>query len=389
MTTYISMRKRYNFLSIISKFCYNFPCPLSLTSFWNFGSILGFLTVTQVLTGFLLSLHYVPVSNLAFDRVAHIERDVNFGWVIRSFHQVGASGLMLGMVIHMLRGIFYDSYDRTPSVWYSGAMLYVLCMAISFLGYVLPWGQMSYWGATVITNLFSVIPFIGGDIVRLAWGGYSVGDATLNRFYSFHFLLPFLMLVVMGGHLSLLHEFGSSNPLGLDSRISMVPFYPYYLYSDILGLSLWMMMSSYFVFLNPYVLSDALNYEEANPLVTPLHIKPEWYFLAYYALLRSVPSKTGGILLMVMAILFLVFLPFASDKLMLGVPNYLGRSGCFWLFVNCWVVLSWLGAMPAEEPFIMMSGLMGLFLMVVSELDSLICDVHDWYEDKSSVLSSH
>nr|QUG10616.1 cytochrome b [Hydroides norvegica] len=378
MTTYISMRKRYKPLNVISKFCYDFPCPVSLTSFWNFGSLLGFLTFTQILTGFLLSLHYAPVANLAFDRIAHIERDVNFGWMIRSFHQVGASGLMLGMYAHILRGLYYDSYDRTPKVWYSGAMLYVLCMAISFLGYVLPWGQMSYWGATVITNLFSVIPWVGSDIVRLAWGGYSVGDATLNRFYSFHFILPFLMLVVMGGHLSLLHEFGSSNPLGLDSRSAMVPFYPHYLYSDMMGLSLWIMASAYFVFVNPYILSDALNYEEANPLVTPLHIKPEWYFLAYYALLRSVPSKTGGIVLMVMAIMFIVFMPVCSDKLMLGVTNYIGRSTLFWLQINCWIILSWLGAMPAEEPFIMVSGLTGLCLMLLSDAEQLVCDFYVW-----------
>lgn len=203
-----------------------------------------------------------------------------------------------------------------------------------------------------------------------------MGDATLNRFYSFHFILPFLILCLVGVHLTLLHEFGSSNPLGVDRRTMMVPFYPYYFYRDLVGLIVGTGVFRYFVFLDPYVLSDPLNYEEANPLVTPLHIKPEWYFLGYYALLRSVPRKRGGIVLMVLAIVRVVLMPGTRDKIILGVPNYIGRSTLFWGQVNCWVLLSWLGAQPAEEPFIMVRAVTGLRLVVLEDLEQLICDFY-------------
>ncbi len=331
----------------------DYPTPINLNYFWSFGSIAGFCLVIQILTGVFLAMHYTPHIDFAFASVEHIMRDVNHGWLIRYIHANGASMFFIAVYSHIFRGLYYGSYLAPRSyLWCSGVIIFLLMMATAFLGYVLPWGQMSFWGATVITNLFSAIPVVGGLIVEWLWGGFSVDNATLNRFFSLHYLLPFLITGLVISHLGLLHENGSNNPLGDWKKVDAVSFFPYFYVKDLLAFFMFMAIFSYFVFFSPNVLGHTDNYIPANPLVTPAHIVPEWYFLPFYAILRSFPNKLGGVLLMVFAIVVLLFLPLLDED-RIRSSNFRPIFGIvFWFFVVNFVILGWVGQQPAESPFI-------------------------------------
>jgi ubiquinol-cytochrome c reductase cytochrome b subunit len=331
----------------------DYPVPTNLNFFWNFGILAGLTLVVQLLTGIFCAMHYTPHVDLAFNSVEHIMRDVNNGWLIRYMHANGASMFFITVYAHMFRGLYYGSYmaPRQP-VWGVGVIIYILMMATAFLGYVLPWGQMSLWGATVITNLFSTIPFLGDDIVAWLWGGFSVNNATLNRFFSLHYLLPFVIAAFSGIHIIVLHQYGANNPLGISSKTDLTPFYPYYYTKDLFAVVLYFILFATLVFFYPNLLGHPDNYLVANPMVTPPHIVPEWYFLPMYAILRSIPNKVGGVIAMGAAIVVLLFLPFLNISKVRN-NNYRPLfSFFFWLFVLDCLILGWIGGKPVETPFI-------------------------------------
>nr|QGI24272.1 cytochrome b [Physidae sp. PE4]QYB18830.1 cytochrome b [Physidae sp. P3S_19] len=337
------------------------PSPQNLNIFWNLGSMLGLVLVLQVFTGVLLSMHYSSDVSHAFESVIHIMRDVPGGWMLRTMHANGASIFFLLLYIHIGRGLYYQSYKTNPLVWLSGCTLYVLCMAAAFLGYVLPWGQMSLWGATVITNFISAIPYVGGSVVEWVWGGYSVGQPTLSRFYSLHFLLPMVIMMMVIVHIVMLHEKGSSNPLGCMSHLHKVTFHPYFSWKDMVGFLFLFMMLIILVFYFPYTLNDPENFIPANSLVTPVHIMPEWYFLFAYAMLRAVPTKLGGVMILIFSILILFLLPLCSNKPVLPSSFNPLHQICTWLFFSYFLLLTWLGSCVAEEPYTGLSYVMTLF----------------------------
>jgi ubiquinol-cytochrome c reductase cytochrome b subunit len=335
-----------------------FPVPRNLTYFWTFGAILIFMLVAQIVTGVWLAMHYVPQANLAFDSVEHIMRDVNYGWLLRYLHANGASMFFIAVYIHIFRGLYYGSYKAPREIlWILGVVIFLLMMATAFMGYVLPWGQMSLWGAVVITNLFSAIPVVGDTIVSLLWGGYSVGNPTLNRFFALHYLLPFMTLGVVILHIWALHVVGQNNPTGvpIKSGKDAVPFTPYATIKDVFATVVFMMVFAWFVFFIPNYLGHADNYIPANPSVTPSHIVPEWYFLPFYAILRAVPDKLGGVLAMGGAVIILAFLPWL-DTSRVRSANYrpLYRY-FFYAFCVVVVLLGWLGAKPAEGWYVIAS----------------------------------
>lgn len=346
----LPLRKTHPILKIINGAIYDLPTPPRLNIWWNFGSILGLCLVIQFITGLILAMHYTPHTDLAFSSIAHINLNVHKGWLIRRVHANGASLFFISLYCHIGRGIYYHSFILRE-VWLIGATLYVLTMATAFFGYVLPWGQMSFWGATVITNLFSAIPYIGTDIVQWIWGGYAVGNPTLARFFVFHFLFPFLLILFSILHLLFLHETGSSSPLGITRDYYLIPFHPYYTSKDLVGFMFPITLLAYLALLNPYLLGDPENFIPANPLVTPLHIQPEWYFLFVYAILRAIPNKGLGVLSLVAALLVLFLLPlFATPKTKGNHFNPLGQI-LFWVLVTVFIMLTWLGAQPIEPPY--------------------------------------
>jgi len=328
-----------------------FPNPRNLNYWWTFGGILAFMLVAQIVTGVVLAMHYTPQATMAFNSVEHIMRDVNYGWLIRYLHANGASMFFIAVYVHIFRGMYYGSYKAPREIlWILGVVIFLLMMATAFMGYVLPWGQMSFWGATVITNLFSAFPIVGETIVTFLWGGYAVGNPTLNRFFSLHYLLPFMIAGVVILHIWALHIPGSNNPAGVEKKTDKdtLPFHPYFTVKDAFALVLFIMMFSWFVFYIPNYLGHADNYIMANPAVTPAHIVPEWYFLPFYAILRAVPDKLGGVLLMFGSIAVLVFLPWLdTSKIKSATYRPLYRQ-FFWIFVVVCIVLGWLGAKPAE-----------------------------------------
>lgn len=333
----------------------DYPTPKNLNYWWTFGGILTFCLVTQIVTGIILAMHYTPHVDHAFNSVEHIMRNVNHGWLIRYIHANGASMFFLAVYIHIFRGMYYGSYKAPREVlWILGVIIYLLMMAAAFMGYVLPWGQMSLWGATVITNLFGAIPLVGDSIATWLWGGFSVDNPTLNRFFSLHYLIPFLIFGVVILHIWALHVPGNNNPVGISvkSEQDTVPFHPYYTVKDGFALVVFMILFSYFVFFAPNVLGHADNYIPANPLVTPAHIVPEWYLLPFYAILRAVPDKLGGVIAMVGAIFILFVLPWL-DTSKIRSARYRPLFKQFFLIfvVNC-LVLGYLGAMPAEGVYI-------------------------------------
>ena len=329
------------------------PLPSNLTYMWNFGSILGLVLGIQIVTGVFLAMNYVPDTDLAFYSVEHIMRETLNGWIVRYTHANGAGIFFIAVYIHMARGMYYGSY-RAPRVllWSVGVIIFLVMMGTAFIGYVLPWGQMSFWGATVITNFLSAVPYIGKDLVELVWGGYSVDKATLNRFFSLHYLLPFILAALAGLHLLALHEHGSNNPLGYGGNVDKIRFHPYYTYKDLVGFVALIMILMGLVFYNPNLLGHSDNYIEANRLVTPAHISPEFYFLPYYTILRAIPSKIGGVLAMVGAILIMLILPFVDTSRIRGVRFRPIGKVIYWGFMMNFMLLLWIGSCGVEEPYI-------------------------------------
>nr|ANH55409.1 cytochrome b [Mammuthus primigenius] len=345
------IRKSHPLLKILNKSFIDLPTPSNISTWWNFGSLLGACLITQILTGLFLAMHYTPDTTTAFSSMSHICRDVNYGWIIRQLHSNGASIFFLCLYTHIGRNIYYGSYLYSET-WNTGIMLLLITMATAFMGYVLPWGQMSFWGATVITNLFSAIPYIGTDLVEWIWGGFSVDKATLNRFFALHFILPFTMIALAGVHLTFLHETGSNNPLGLTSDSDKIPFHPYYTIKDFLGLLILILFLLLLALLSPDMLGDPDNYMPADPLNTPLHIKPEWYFLFAYAILRSVPNKLGGVLALLLSILILGIMPLLHTSKHRSMMLRPLSQVLFWTLATDLLTLTWIGSQPVEYPYI-------------------------------------
>nr|QHR76904.1 cytochrome b [Melozone biarcuata] len=351
-----NLRKNHQILKIINNALIDLPTPSNISTWWNFGSLLGVCLITQIVTGLLLAMHYTADTSLAFSSVAHMCRDVQFGWLIRNLHANGASLFFICIYLHIGRGIYYGSY-LNKETWNIGIILLLALMATAFVGYVLPWGQMSFWGATVITNLFSAIPYIGQTLVEWAWGGFSVDNPTLTRFFALHFLLPFLMVGITLVHLTFLHETGSNNPLGIPSDCDKIPFHPYYTIKDILGFVLMLSLLVSLALFSPNLLGDPENFTPANPLVTPPHIKPEWYFLFAYAILRSIPNKLGGVLALAASILVLFLIPLLHTSKLRSMTFRPLSQILFWTLVANVLILTWVGSQPVEHPFIIIGQL--------------------------------
>ena len=346
-------------LLTLSNHLREYPTPKNLNYWWTFGGILTFCLIVQIVTGLTLAMHYIPDSDLAFASVEHIMRDVNYGWLIRYVHANGASMFFLAVYIHIFRALYYGSYKSPREIiWIIGMIIYFLMMATAFMGYVLPWGQMSFWGATVITNLFSAIPFVGEGIVAWLWGGFAVDNPTLTRFYALHYLLPFLIFGLVVLHIWALHVPGNNNPIGIEIKKpskDTVPFHPYIVIKDGFALLMFMIVFAFFVFYSPNILGHADNYIEANPMVTPAHIVPEWYLLPFYAILRSVPDKLFGVIAMFAAIFVLVILPWLdTSKIRSAVFRPLYKQ-FYWILVIDVLILGYMGAMPAEGTYLLIA----------------------------------
>jgi quinol-cytochrome oxidoreductase complex cytochrome b subunit len=340
-------------LSFFDSHIIDYPTPINLNYMWSFGSTAGICLVIQIATGILLAMHYTPHIDLAFTSVEHIMRDVNGGWLIRYFHSNGASIFFILIYLHIFRGLYFGSYIFPRGrLWATGVIIFLLMMATAFMGYVLPWGQMSFWGATVITNLFSAIPLLGTSIVEWLWGGFSVSNATLNRFFSLHYLMPFLIVGFVIIHLSLLHSEGSNNPLGINKNADFISFYPYFYVKDLFSLLLLLFLFIYLVTFYPNILGHADNYIPANPLSTPAHIVPEWYFLPFYAILRSIPDKLGGVSAMIGAILILFLLPIINTSKIRSSKFRPIFGIAYWFLFIDFIILGWIGQKPVESTYI-------------------------------------
>jgi ubiquinol-cytochrome c reductase cytochrome b subunit len=346
--------KSHPLLKMVNSYVIDSPQPSNISYLWNFGSLLAFCLIIQIITGVTLGMHYTPNISEAFDSVEHIMRDVNNGWLVRYLHSNTASAFFFLVYLHIGRGLYYGSYKAPRTlVWTIGTVIFILMMATAFLGYVLPYGQMSLWGATVITNLMSAIPWIGQDIVQFIWGGFSVNNATLNRFFALHFVLPFVLAALALMHLIALHDSsGSSNPLGVSGNYDRLPFHPYYIFKDLITIFLFIIILSIFVFFMPNVLGDSENYVMANPMQTPPAIVPEWYLLPFYAILRSIPNKLLGVIAMFAAILALLLMPFTDLSKLRGNQFRPLSKVAFFLFVANFLILMQLGAKHVESPFI-------------------------------------
>uniref|UniRef100_A0AAU6PWT3 Cytochrome b n=1 Tax=Macrophiothrix sp. TaxID=3135532 RepID=A0AAU6PWT3_9ECHI len=354
------LRKNHPVVKVLNVSLWDLPSPSNLSAWWNFGSLIGLCLGVQIITGIFLAMHYTADTTLAFSSVAHICRDVNYGWLLRNVHANGASMFFICIYFHIGRGLYYGSYVNTTT-WSIGVILFLLSILTAFFGYVLPWGQMSFWAATVITNLVTAVPYIGNDIVQWIWGGFSVDNATLHRFFVFHFLFPFVLAFLSVLHLLFLHETGSNNPLGLPSDCDKAPFHVYFTSKDAAGFLIFFIVLLILALLAPTALSDPENFIPANPLVTPPHIQPEWYFLFAYAILRSIPNKLGGVIALVSAILVLFLVP---------VLHMAGQNSCsgrplsqliFWFIVGNFFILTWIGSQPVEYPYIVLGQLASVF----------------------------
>nr|YP_009515597.1 apocytochrome b [Sirodotia delicatula]AVK39593.1 apocytochrome b [Sirodotia delicatula] len=349
-------------ISLVNDHLIDYPTPINIHYAWNFGFLSAMCLIIQILTGIFLAMHYTPHVNLAFASVEHIMRDVNFGWLLRYLHANGASMFFIVVYVHLFRGLYFGSYTNPRHiVWIIGVVILFLMIMTAFIGYVLPWGQMSLWGATVITNLVSAIPLVGNSIVAWLWGGFSVDNATLNRFFSLHYLLPFIIAAASLLHLAVLHQDGSGNPLGVDSAIDKVPMYPYFIVKDLLGLILFIIFFSFFIYFFPNLLGHSDNYIEANPMVTPPHIVPEWYFLPFYAILRSIPHKLGGVIAMVFSIAILALLPWIHSTEIRSSRFRPIYRFFYWMLFACCLVLGWIGGMPVEDPYIVIGQIASLY----------------------------
>uniref|UniRef100_UPI00315CC434 cytochrome b n=1 Tax=Paraclius curvispinus TaxID=3133235 RepID=UPI00315CC434 len=351
------LRLEHPLFKIANNALVDLPAPVNISAWWNFGSLLGLCLVIQILTGLFLAMHYAADIEMAFNSVAHICRDVNYGWLLRTLHANGASFFFICIYLHVGRGIYYGSYMFIPT-WFAGVILLFLVMGTAFMGYVLPWGQMSFWGATVITNLLSAIPYLGTMLVQWVWGGFAVDNATLTRFFTFHFILPFIVAAMTMIHLLFLHQTGSNNPLGINSNSDKIPFHPYFSFKDIVGFIIMIMGLALLTLINPYLLGDPDNFIPANPLVTPVHIQPEWYFLFAYAILRSIPNKLGGVIALVLSIAILFIIPFTHKSKFRGIQFYPINQILFWFMVTIVILLTWIGARPVESPYVLVGQLL-------------------------------
>nr|YP_010022522.1 cytochrome b [Paratoacris reticulipennis]QON98945.1 cytochrome b [Paratoacris reticulipennis] len=367
------LRLKHPLIKIINNSLVDLPAPTNISFWWNFGSLLGLCLVIQIVTGLFLAMHYTSNIEMAFSSVIHICRDVNNGWIIRTLHANGASMFFICIYLHVGRGIYYGSYMYLHT-WMIGTVILFLVMATAFMGYVLPWGQMSFWGATVITNLLSAIPYLGTDLVQWVWGGFAVDNATLNRFFTFHFVLPFIIAAMAGIHLFFLHQTGSNNPLGMNSDVEKIPFHPYFTFKDSITFIVTMSLLMMLCLTSPYLLGDPDNFIPANPLVTPVHIQPEWYFLFAYAILRSIPNKLGGVIALFLSISILMILPFYNKTPFRGIQFYPINQILFWVMVVVVCLLTWIGKRPVEEPYI----LTGQILTIIYFLYFLI-NIHVAY----------
>nr|YP_010952656.1 cytochrome b [Empoascanara falcata]YP_010952903.1 cytochrome b [Empoascanara quarta]WMQ52346.1 cytochrome b [Empoascanara quarta]WMQ53076.1 cytochrome b [Empoascanara falcata] len=344
------LRKMNPIFKIMNYSIIDLPAPINISLWWNFGVLLGTCLMIQLITGIFLSMHYAPTIETAFNSVSHIMRDVNNGWMLRSVHSNGASLFFICMYLHVGRGIYYGSY-KFLKTWMTGVVIMLMTMATAFLGYVLPWGQMSFWGATVITNLLSAFPYIGLTLVNWIWGGFAVDNATLNRFFSLHFMLPFIITMMVIIHIFFLHLTGSNNPIGLNSNSDKIPFHPYFSIKDLMGIMITLSILLMLNFSSPFLLSDPDNFINANPMVTPIHIQPEWYFLFAYAILRSIPNKLGGVMALFASILILLILPFSMKMKFKGISLYPISQINMWVFLTTTILLTWIGARPVELPY--------------------------------------
>nr|AAN39898.1 cytochrome b [Collocalia linchi dedii] len=354
-----NLRKSHPLLKMLNTSLIDLPTPPNISAWWNFGSLLGICLTTQIITGLLLATHYTADTTQAFSSIAHTCRNVQYGWLIRNLHANGASFFFICIYLHIGRGFYYGSY-LYKETWNTGVVLLLTLMATAFVGYVLPWGQMSFWGATVITNLFSAIPYIGQTLVEWAWGGFSVDNPTLTRFFALHFLLPFLIAGLTLIHLTFLHESGSNNPLGVVSNCDKIPFHPYFSTKEMLGFAIMLTPLMTLALFSPNLLGDPENFTPANPLVTPPHIKPEWYFLFAYAILRSIPNKLGGVLALAASVLILFLTPLLHKSKQRTLTFRPLSQILFWTLVANLLILTWVGSQPVEHPFIIIGQLASL-----------------------------
>nr|WGL40342.1 cytochrome b [Tomicus piniperda] len=364
-------------IMMINKSLIKLPTPSNISSMWNFGSLLGICLMIQILTGLFLAMHYCPDIESAFNSVAHVCRNVNYGWLLRTLHANGASFFFICLFLHIGRGLYYNSFLLIET-WMIGTTIFFLTMATAFLGYVLPWGQMSFWGATVITNMVSAIPYLGTTIVQWIWGGFAVDNATLNRFFTFHFILPFILVALVIIHLMLLHQTGSNNPLGSNSKMDMVYFHPYFTLKDLVGMVALLSILTILTLQSPYMLGDPDNFIPANPMITPIHIQPEWYFLFAYAILRSIPSKLGGVLALVMSIAILYLVPFLNKKKIQGTQFYPLNKIMFWSFISIFFLLTWIGARPVEYPYIEVGQMITILYFLYFFINWVLGKMWDW-----------
>nr|YP_008816198.1 cytochrome b [Retinia pseudotsugaicola]AGZ92364.1 cytochrome b [Retinia pseudotsugaicola] len=376
MNNYKPLRKTHPIFKIINGSLIDLPSPSNISTWWNFGSLLGLCLMIQILTGLFLTMYYTANIEMAFFSVNYICRNVNYGWLIRTLHANGASFFFICVYLHIGRGIYYESFNLKYT-WMIGVIILFLLMGTAFMGYVLPWGQMSFWGATVITNLLSAIPYLGNMLVNWIWGGFAVDNATLTRFYTFHFLLPFILAMMTMIHLLFLHQTGSNNPLGINSNLDKIPFHPFFSFKDLVGFLIMLFILIMLTLINPYLLGDPDNFIPANPLVTPVHIQPEWYFLFAYAILRSIPNKLGGVIALVMSILILIILPMTFNKKIQGMQFYPINQIMFWSMVMTVILLTWIGARPVEDPYILTGQLLTVIYFSYFILNPLLSKYWD------------